>query len=147
MWAPRGERIAYTGRRGFSVACFVNADGSRRRCTRGTSLTSLVWSRDGKRVAFREATRRLGFVDSDAKRIRYLAGDHGRHARPAAWSPDGRRLAYWFGSYGGYDGFVKVLRLDAPRRSRTIIREQGGLSELRWRGRQISYVLIRRESP
>jgi Tol biopolymer transport system component len=95
VWAPRGERIAYTATvRGFGVACFVNAEGSRRRCTRGGSLTSLVWSRDGKRVAFREATQRLGFVDSDARRIRYLAGNHGQHARPAAWSPDGRRLAY-----------------------------------------------------
>jgi Tol biopolymer transport system component len=147
VWAPRGERIAYTGRRGFSVACFVNADGSRRRCTRGTSLTSLVWSRDGKRVAFREATQRLGVVDSDARRIRYLAGNHGQHARPAAWSPDGKRLAYWFGSYGSYDGFVHVLRLASPRRSRRIVQEDGSLSDLRWRGREISYVVTRRESP
>lgn len=147
VWAPRGERIAYTGRRGFSVACFVNADGSRRRCTRGTSLTSLVWSRDGKRVAFREATQRLGVVDSDARRIHYLAGDHGQNARPAAWSPDGKRLAYWFGSYGSYSGYVHVLRLDAPTRWRRLVREDGGLNDLRWRGRRISYVVTRRESP
>ena len=146
VWAPRGERIAYTGRAGFSIACFVNADGSRRRCTRGTSLTSLVWSRDGKRVAFREATQRLGWVDSDARRIRYL-GSPGRHARPAAWSPDGRRLAVWFGSYGSYDGFVNVLRLASPRRSRRIVQEDGSLSDLRWRGRKLSYVVTRRDSP
>jgi Tol biopolymer transport system component len=153
VWAPRGERIAYTGwGRGFSVACFVNADGSRPRCTRGSSLTSLVWSRDGKRIAFREATRRLGWVDSDARRIRYL-GSHGRHARPAAWSPDGRRLAYWFGSHGQYGGAVNVLRLAAPRRTRRIVHEDGSLADLRWRGREISYVVTRsyvvtpRESP
>jgi Tol biopolymer transport system component len=147
IWAPRGERIAYTGRRGFSVACFVNADGSRRRCTRGSSLTSLVWSRDGKRVAFREATRRLGFVDSDARRIRYL-GYHGQHARPAAWSPDGTRLAYWFGSYGSYFGRVNVLRLNAPRRSVQVIDEKdSSLTDVRWRKERITYVAIRREAP
>jgi Tol biopolymer transport system component len=148
VWAPRGERIAYTGLRGFSVACFVNADGSRRRCTRGSSLTSLVWSRDGKRVAFREATQRLGVVDSDARRIRYLAGNHGQHARPAAWSPDGRRLAYWFGSYGSYYGRVNVLRLNAPRRSIQVIDEKdSSLADLRWRKGRITYVVIRREAP
>lgn len=153
VWAPRGERIAYTWSPGFGRACFVNADGSRRRCTRGTqrrsrgSLTSLVWSRNGKRIAFRESTQRLGFVDSDARRMRYLRGNHGRHARPAAWSPDGRRLAYWFGSYGNYGGLVYVVSLDAPTRPRRVVREEGGLTDLRWRGRQISYVVNRRESP
>jgi dipeptidyl aminopeptidase/acylaminoacyl peptidase len=147
-WAPRGERIAYNALQSHARACFVNADGSRRRCTRPRhELTSLVWSRDGKRVAFRAATQRLGVVDSDAKRIRFLAGHHGQHARPAAWSPDGKRLAYWFGAYGSYDGYVHVLRLDAPTRWRRLVREDGGLTDLRWRGRRISYVVIRRESP
>jgi Tol biopolymer transport system component len=148
VWAPRGDRIAYSGLRGRARACFVNANGSRPRCTSGRQeLTSLVWSRDGKRVAFRAATQRLGFVDSDAKRIRYLAGEHGQHARPAAWSPDGKRLAYWFGSYGSYDGLVRVLRLAAPARSRRIVQEEGNLADLRWRGRKISYVVMTREGP
>lgn len=148
VWAPRGERIAYTGLRGFSVACFVNADGSRRRCTRGSSLTSLVWSSDGKRIAFRQANpRQLGFVASDARHMRYL-GDHGQHARPAAWSPDGKRLAFWFGSYGSYYGRVNVLRLAAPRRSVRIIDEAASsLTDLRWRKKGITYVSVRREEP
>ncbi len=148
VWAPRGERIAYTGLRGFSVACFVNANGSRRRCTRGSSLTSLVWSRDGKRIAFRQANPRLlGFVDSDARHMRYL-GDHGQHARPAAWSPDGKRLAFWFGSYGSYYGRVNVLRLAAPRRSVRIIDEAASsLTDLRWGKKGITYVSVRREEP
>jgi Tol biopolymer transport system component len=148
VWAPRGERIAYTANlRGYGVACFVNADGSRRHCTRGHSLTSLVWSRDGKRVAFRQANpRRLGFVDSDARHIGYL-GDHGRHARPAAWSPDGRRLAFWFGSYGSFGGVVRVLRIAAPERSLRVVNEGGALADLRWRGREISYVVTGREEP
>jgi Tol biopolymer transport system component len=140
-WAPHGERIAYwANRRGYGVACFVNADGSRRRCTRGHSLTSLVWSRDGKFVAFRQATpRKLGFVDSDARRVRSL-GYHGRWAHPAAWSPDGRRLAFHADS-----GSVHVLRIDRPKQSVIVIPEDA--FDVRWRGREISYVVTRRESP
>ena len=87
-------------------------------------------------------------MDSDARRIRYLAGAHGQHARPAAWSPDGRRLAYWFGSYGSYEGRVKVLRLNAPRRSVQVIDEKdSSLTDVRWRKGRITYVAIRREAP
>ena len=143
IWAPRGERIAYTTtKRGYGVACFVNADGSRRRCTRGHSLTSLVWSPDGTRVAFRQATpRQLGVMDSDARRVRFL-GYHGRDARPAAWSPDGRRLAFWFGTSGLFHGAVRVLRVDTPRRSIPVIDEPNGLRDLVWRGRQLTYVVF-----
>jgi Tol biopolymer transport system component len=148
VWAPRGERIAYTWHRGHSHACFVNADGSRRRCTRGRSLTTLVWSRNGSRVAIRQATpRRLGFVDANARRIRYL-GYHGRDARPAAWSPDGKRLAFWLGSHGTDSSRVDVLRLAAPRRAEQVIGEGDAyLHDLRWRGRSITYVAAWREQP
>jgi Tol biopolymer transport system component len=148
LWAPRGERIAYTANiRGYGVACFVNANGSKPRCTRGHSLTWLVWSHDGKRVAFRQATpRRLGFVDSDARRMRYL-GHHGRFAHPAAWSPDGRRLAlrvYEFPEYGS----VRVLRIAAPKRSVRVIDEINSfVSDVRWRRRELSYVVSEPESP
>jgi Tol biopolymer transport system component len=140
IWAPRGERIAYTANRGYGVACFVNADGIRRRCTRGHSLTFLVWSRDGRRVAFKQANpRQLGFVDADARRVRYL-GYHGRWARPAAWSPDGRRLAF----YRSSGSSVRVVRIDAPRRAVRVIDEpNSGLADLRWRGREMTYVVSR----
>lgn len=142
-WAPRGERIAYWANHGYGVACFVNADGSRRRCTRGHTLTWFVWSRDGKRLAFKQAhPRRLGFVDSDARRVHYLAY-HGRWAHPVAWSPDGRRLAFELDA-----GSVRVLRIDAPKRSVHVIDEpRSSLTDFRWRGREISYVVSRPESP
>jgi Tol biopolymer transport system component len=143
VWAPRGERTAYTATiGGYGTACFVNADGSRRRCTHGHSLTSLVWSPDGKRVAFHQANpRRLGIVDSYARHVRSL-GNLGRQARAAAWSPDGTRLAYWFGIYGSFGGRVVVIRLSRPRLPVLVVDERPGyLSELRWRGRRISYVV------
>lgn len=144
-WAPRGERIAYYAEKGgYGVACFVDADGSDRVCTRGHSLTSLTWSRDGRRVAFRQATpRRLGIVNAHTARVRYL-GYHGRMARPAAWAPDGRRLAYWFGSYGSFSGNVFVLNVAEPRRPRKLFAERGAwLSDLRWRAGGLTYVAIR----
>jgi Tol biopolymer transport system component len=143
LWAPRGERIVYTANRGYGVACFVNADASQRRCTRGHSLTGLLWSRDGRRVAFRQANpRRLGFVDSNARRVRYL-GYHGRQARPAAWSPDGRRLAFQVAESPNY-GSVRVLRIDKPRRSLAVIDEMNNfVGDVRWRGRELTYVVSR----
>jgi Tol biopolymer transport system component len=145
-WAPRGERIALNATRGgHGVACFVNADGSRLRCTRGRSLMSLVWSRDGKRVAFWQPTpQRLGIVDSNARHIRYL-GNHGESARPAAWSPDGKRLAFRFGFQSGYFRALYVLRLAAPARPARILVEPGFVSDVGWRGRFLSYVAIREE--
>jgi Tol biopolymer transport system component len=145
-WAPRGKRIVYWANvRGYGVACFVNADGSRRRCTRGHSLTGLVWSRDGKWVAFKQATpRKLGFVDSDARRVHYL-GNHGRWAYPASWSPDRRRLAFF---PGDGRGSVRVISIDRPKHSVGLIDGAGGdLFDLRWRGREISYVVSRRVNP
>ena len=145
-WAPRGERIAYTAEKGgYGVACFVDADGSDRVCTHGHSLTSLTWSRDGTRVAFRQATpRRLGIVNAFTGRVRSL-GYRGRMARPAAWSPDGRRLAYWFGSYGSFAGRVFVLNVAGPRRPRKLFTEpEGWLSDLRWRAGGLTYVAIHR---
>jgi Tol biopolymer transport system component len=148
LWVPRGERIAYTANiHGYGVACFVNANGSRRRCTRGHSLTWLVWSHDGKRVAFRQATpRRLGFVDPYARRVHYL-GNHGRFAHPASWSPDGRRLAFRVYEFPQY-GSVRVLRIAAPKRSVRVIDEMNSfVSDVRWRGRELSYVVSEPESP
>jgi Tol biopolymer transport system component len=148
LWAPRGQRIAYSATmRGYGVACFVNADGSRRRCTHGHSLTNLIWSRDASRVAFRQVTPlRLGTVDADARRFRYL-GDPRSTARPVAWSPDGTRIAFAFGSYGSYyDGSVEVRALKSPRRTARVVREQGSyLRDIRWRGHRISYVASRPE--
>ena len=140
LWAPRGERLAYwANRRGYGVACFVNADGSRRRCAYGRSATHFVWSRDGRRLAFKQAhPRKLAFVDSDARRVRSL-GNHGRWAFPVAWSPDGRRLAF-------HDsGSVLVLRIDRPKQSVNLIPEDA--FDVRWRGRELSYVVTRRVSP
>lgn len=144
LWAPRGERIAYAATiGGYGVACFVNADGSRKRCRHGHSLTWLVWSRNAKQVAFKQANPRLlGIVDADARHFRSLGNHRGAH--PVAWSPDGSRLAYSFGANGS---FVEVLRLAAPGRSLRVVDERypAVVDDIRWRGRRLSYVASRRD--
>ena len=145
IWAPRGERIAYgAGRDGYGVACFVNADGSRRRCTHGHTLTSLVWSRDAKHVAFRQfAPRRIGIVDTQARHVRLL-GFFGRWAQPAAFAPDGKRIAIWFGAYRVFRGPVMVVPVKRPPQARRLFDDHGSsLSDLRWRADGITYVASR----
>jgi Tol biopolymer transport system component len=147
LWAPRGERIAYSATiGGYGVACFVNSDGSRRRCIHGHSLTNLVWSRNALRVAFRQATPlRLGTVDAGAPHVRYL-GNPRSMARPVAWSPDGTQIAFAFGSYGSYSEDIEVRTLKRPRRTvRVVHEERSGLYDIRWRGNRISYVASRPE--
>jgi Tol biopolymer transport system component len=143
IWAPRGERIAYPAViGGYGVGCFVNADGSRRRCTHGHSLTWFVWSRDGKRIAFKQANpRRLGIVDSGGQHLRLL-GYRGRWARPAAWSPDGRQLLY------GDSGQLVTLSLGRRPRARHVITERNAsVNDIRWRKNAITYVAVRYEEP
>jgi Tol biopolymer transport system component len=145
IWAPRGERIAYGAvRDGYGVACFVNSDGSRRRCTHGHTLTSLVWSRDAKHVAFRQFfPRRIGIVDTEARHVRLL-GFFGRLAQPAAFAPDSKRIAIWFGGYGSFGGPVLVVPVKHPPQARRLFGDDGSsLSDLRWRARGITYVASR----
>jgi Tol biopolymer transport system component len=142
LWAPRGERIAYIAvHDGYGVACFVNADGSRRRCTHpGHTLTSLRWSRDGKRVAFRQTIpRRIGVVDADARRVKSL-GFFGPMAQPASFSPDGHRLAIGFGSHGSFSGPVMTVPVSGPPHARRLFNQPGALSDLRWRTTGLTYV-------
>lgn len=145
IWAPRGERIAYGAvRDGYGVACFVNADGSQRRCTHGHTLTSLVWSRDAKQVAFRQfVPRRIGIVDTEARHVQIL-GFFGRLAQPAAFAPDSKRIAIWFGAYRSFGGPVMVVPVKRPPRTRRLFDDDGSyLSDLRWRAGRITYVASR----
>jgi Tol biopolymer transport system component len=149
-WAPRGDRIAYgVTLHGYAAACTVLADGSRQRCTHGYSFGSLVWAQDGRHIAFRQSNGRLGTMDAYARHLRRFSVFTSKRlrwaARPVAWSPDGTRLAYSFGSSDYYFyGGVYVIRVVAPKkRALRVVRAPGPqyLSDIRWRGRRISYVV------
>jgi Tol biopolymer transport system component len=149
-WAPRGDRIAYgVTLHGYAAACTVQADGSRQRCTHGYSFGSLVWSQDGRQIAFRQSNGRLGTMDADARHLRrfavFTSPRHLGRARPVAWSPDGTRLAYSFSSSDYYfmDG-IFVIRVATPKkRALRVVRASRleYLTDVRWRGRRISYIV------
>jgi Tol biopolymer transport system component len=142
LWSPRGDRIAYGISAGYATACTVDPDGSRRRCTHGRSFVSLVWSRDGRKLAFKQINpSRLGMMDAYARHLRRFKPIDPR-ARPVAWSPDGIRLAYSFGSYGVFRAVVNVMRIGAPRGPvlRVVYEPRTMLTDIRWRGHRISYI-------
>jgi Tol biopolymer transport system component len=141
-WAPRGDRIAYLGsRRGYAVPCFVDADGSHGVCLHGFSaVNGIVWSNDGRRLAFMQASpSRLGVVGADGRGLRRFPIMKLR-GRPLAWSPDGRWLAYSKG-LGEKQIYVRpVDRIHGEHRV-TDEHDQPYYGDVRWRRGRISYVI------
>jgi Tol biopolymer transport system component len=104
-WSPNGKKIAFSSAAGKLQV--VNEDGTGR--TRLTTGHSPIWSPDGTRLAF----ERFGRRSVDARAGTYVQTNHlfvmnedgthermvsstpvGRTVDVAAWSPDGRLLAY-----------------------------------------------------
>jgi Tol biopolymer transport system component len=142
LWSPRGDRIAYETSAGYATACTVAPDGSRKRCTHGRSFVSLVWSHDGRELAFKQISpSRLGTMDEYARHLRRFKPID-RRARPVAWSPDDTRLAYSFGADGEFDDVVNVMRIGTPRRAvlRVVYEPRTTLTDIRWRGHRITYI-------
>lgn len=141
-WAPQGNRIAYLAlRRRYAVPCFVDPDGSHRTCYHGFSVNGqFVWSLDGKRIAFKQASpARLAVVTADGRHIRRFPLLKQR-ARPLAWSPDGRWLAYTKEVVRDDQVFVRpVNRRGAERRVTNETRAY--FWNVRWRGDRISYAV------
>jgi dipeptidyl aminopeptidase/acylaminoacyl peptidase len=144
VWAPRGRRIAYIGSKGgYGVPCFVNADGSGRRCMSGFSAVwPPVWSPDASRIAFTYAGRKswLTVARADGRGLRRFTV-RAQRPRPLAWSPDGNRLVYEEGF--GVQRFL-VRPLAAKARSTVVASApvRGRLTEdVRWRAGRISYVV------
>jgi Tol biopolymer transport system component len=141
-WAPRGDRIAYLGfKRGDAVPCFVDADGSHSMCLHGFSaVNGITWSHDGRRLVFMQASpSRLGVAGADGRRLRRFPIMKLR-ARPLAWSPEDRWLAY---SKGLGDKQIYVRPVDRMRGEHRVTDEhdQSYYGDVRWRRGRISYVI------
>jgi Tol biopolymer transport system component len=142
-WAPRGNRIAYLGTgRGYGPPCFIDADGSNRRCTHGfTAVNDIVWAPNAKWLAFMQATpSRLGVVRPDASEIRRFPVMKLR-ARPLAWSPNGRWLAYSKG-LAEKQIYVRPVLRDGVEHRVTNEDDQPFYGDVRWRDGRLSYVIF-----
>jgi len=104
-WSPDGAQIAFTRTRGVRPShevVVIDADGTNER-TLATNAARPVWSPDGEQVLFEQ------FTDGDEGHLAVMRGDGGDvralTSTPgdscAAWSPDGRRIAFCRGLSGG----------------------------------------------
>jgi Tol biopolymer transport system component len=149
-WAPRGNRIAYLGLRGgYAAPCFVDADGSHPMCYSGFSVNGgrILWSPDGKRVAFKQASPHRLVVAAARRRHLRRFPIMKQRGRVLAWSPDGRWLAYSKqipADNFRYQMFVRPV--DRAKGERRVTNEPHPGADLFWevvwRGEWISYVVF-----
>ena len=125
IWSPDGSLIAFDAGDPKPALFVMAPDGSHlRRLTPPDAqlLTNwpLSWSPDGSAVAFAgtgpDGTRDVYVVSSEGAQSADLTKD-GRDEGAPAWSPDGRRLAFWSNRDGQGDIYV-------------VAREGGGLQRL-----------------
>jgi tricorn protease len=122
-WAPDSRRLAYASRRDGAMGIHVYDFGTRQelRVAAGDAVATPVWSPDGNRLAFARDGREIVVVELPGGRERVVAtGLIWRPpfglARPLAWSPDGRWLAYLAADDRMFMN-VYVARADAERAS------------------------------
>jgi hypothetical protein len=152
VWSPDGKHLAYTSGQGFNI-WWTRADGSgeARRLTEATDIQAATsFSPDGKRVAFEDVVRSLVWTVP----LEAAGTDHPKAGKPepflsrpqeargiittlgaAAFSPDGRWLAYASNESGSYQ--INVGPFPGPG-GKWQISTEGGTSPI-WspNGRQL----------
>lgn len=97
-WSPDRKRLAYFADEGGEYALHVRdaATGSGTKLGQGEAGLgyATAWAPDGTRVSYTDRFRRLWHVDVAGGAHRVVAGAQVDPDSRAAWSPDGRLLAY-----------------------------------------------------
>jgi Tol biopolymer transport system component len=97
-WSPDGKQLVYAGSGDAgSGILMMNGDGSgQARLLYGASAYGLVWSPDGRRIAFSIAgysQNRVYVGDANSPTILHTAADSSLDGRQV-WSPDGGRIVF-----------------------------------------------------
>ncbi len=127
-WGPDSRRITYASRRtgGSSIYVYDFASEAETQVTSGPGDVTPVFSPDGERIAYVREGRELRVRDVDGGRDRLVATgqlwrDPFTMARPLAWSPDNRWLAF-FGTGGRMFTHVYVVPADGSAPPRAVSR-------------------------
>jgi TolB protein len=149
-WSPRGTTIAFATANADAGQIYrVEADGrGLRTLTQGADDSHPTWSPDGRMLLFQRYTcptasscgyelnvmRADGTMHRRLVHVPFLGGG----ARIAAWSPDGRRIAFW--RLKGLGSEVIVMDADG-KHARSLSRGQRSASDPAWSpdGRRIVY--------
>ena len=125
-WSPDGRLIAFASRRdGPSQIYVMRPDGTHvRRVTHGISDDDgPAWSPDQSQIAF-SRERGLFMMPSAGGRVRSLSRGLGGEVANAAWSPDGKLIAYDYRRPGFGTREIWVVRVDGSH-ARQVTRLQG----------------------
>jgi TolB protein len=128
VWSPDGKQVVFTRQRGSKMGIVVMAaDGSQETTITTGKLPQYdaCWSPDCGRLAFTHVSQSgtQGNLDIhtcklDGSDVRQFAGDMGKlsHEEYAAWSPDGKRIAFSSTFEGNQE--IYVAAIEAPDRLR-----------------------------
>jgi dipeptidyl aminopeptidase/acylaminoacyl peptidase len=116
-WSPDGKQIAYistSGDDGYHQVFLMNSDGTNARAITpfdGSGIFQVTWSPDGKRLAYNKCNFgecgifTMSIDGSDVRMVLNMATADG-----AAWSPNGKWIAFSIDNYSGLPsiGYVRA---------------------------------------
>jgi len=140
-WSPDRKRIAFIRMKfGPSEAWVMNADGTGRRLISDqvASGTQVSWAPVGGRVAYQGHDGEFYTIMIGASTPQRLTHSSRRKSDPA-WSPDGKRLAFWLGERG--DEQIYLLDMQYPDTQWRLTSAPDGAVDPAWSpdGKQIAF--------